>query len=702
MPQRPATFTFRGGLDTNSAALAVDPGRLIAGMNYEPLAEGYGRVQGFERFDGKQAPSAVSFWLLDFDQGNQVIEQGDVIVGATSGAVATVIEPPIAFNGSWGAGTASGTLLLIGLTGGAFQNNEILNIGGVPSALVDGLAVENSASTEAFITSYKEKAQAWQRALIGKVPGEGPVRGVAVHDGTVYAWRDAVGGAKADLFRATATGWLQSPQVWRMPFTLGTSEITEGATITGATSGATATVHRLRLDEGTWAGGDAIGALWLTSVTGGFINGEILRIGGVNRATGGAIAAQSFPAGGRYRTLSHNFYGAANLFRLYGVNGVGKAFELKGHVPVFLDTGMAIDTPTRIFEIGNHLGLVFPGGSLQFSGTADPLAWAVVLGAGEIGFGTEVTDVVQANETAVAVFGEQKISTLTGSDVNNFVLDPLTTEAGADPDSAQRIARTIYIDKRGLRDLTATQAFGNFKAGALSGRFERYFKVKRKAGARVVGSFLSRTKSQYRMVWDDGTGLAVYMGGREPEAIPFEFDDMRPFCFGQGELDDGEGIFIGAEDGYVYRIDSGTNFDGTRIRGFCMMPFNHFGNPMLEERYHWVALELDAPARATIGITVQFDYAEGHQPISGERDFTVIGSAGNSSFLVQGGGGNWNSDAWNQFYWSAPIEGTATATIDGVGRNASFVFATYAGLTEEPHVLQAYSVSRSPRKMRRI
>lgn len=701
MPQQPAFYPFAGGLDTNSSALSTPPGMVISAMNYEPLAEGYGRVQGFERFDGRLAPSATPWWLLGFKQGNEVIEQGDVISGASSGATAVVIQPSIDFAGSWDSANANGKLLLIHLTG-TFVDNENLNVGGVYHARVDGLAEETSADTEALIETYTELAQAWQRSLILPVPGQGPVRGVAVFKGTVYAWRDAVGGAKAVMHRATAAGWVASGQVWRLPFTVGTSEIFEGNTVTGATSGATGVVHRIREDSGAWGGGNQTGVLWLTGVTGTFQTAEILRVGGVNRATAGTIALQDFPAGGRYRTIGHNFYGAANLERLYGVNGVGKAFEIKNHIPVFLDTGMAVDAPTRIFEIGNHLGLVFPGGSLQFSGTGEPLTWSPILGAGEIGFGTEVTDVVQANETAVAIFGESRIAVLTGTDVANFTLDVLTAEAGADPDSAQRIARTIYVDKRGLRDLRATQDFGNFKTGALSGRFERYFKVKRKAGARIVGSFLSRTKSQYRLVWNDGTGLAVYMGGKTPEAMPFEFNTMRPYCFGQGEMEDGEGIFIGAEDGYVYRIDSGTSFDGERIRGFCMTPFNHFGNPVQEERFHWVALEMDAPARASIGITVQFDYAEGHQPISGERDFEVIGGVSNNSFLVQGGGGQWDSDAWDNFYWSAPVEGTATTTIDGVGRNASFVFATYARLTEEPHVLQAYIVSRSPRKVRRI
>jgi hypothetical protein len=701
MPQQPAFFPFSGGLDTNSSALSTPPGMVISAMNYEPLAEGYGRSQGFERFDGRTAPSEIDWWLLSFKQGSVPIEQGDVITGATSGATALVILSSIDFFGSWDMANAAGKLLLLHLTG-TFINNENLTIAATYHAKADGVVTKNNADTEELIDEYTEAAQAWQRSLVLQVPGQGPVRGTAVFKGTVYAWRDATGGAKGVMFRATPAGWVQSGQVWRLPFTVGTSEILEGQTVTGATSGATGVVHRIREDSGTWSGGNQVGVLWLTGVTGTFAAAEILTVSAANRATAGTIALQEFPAGGRYRTIGHNFYGAASLERLYGVNGVGKAFEIKNHIPVFLDTGMVVDAPTRIFEIGNNLALVFPGGSIQTSGTGDPLTWSVILGAGEIGFGTEVTDVVQANETAVAIFGESRIAVLTGADVESFSLDVLTEEAGADPDSAQRIASTVYIDKRGMRDLRATQDFGNFKAGALSGRFERYFRVKRKAGATVVGSFISRSKSQYRLMWNDGTGLAVYMGGKTPEAMPFEFGTMRPYCFGQGEMADGEGIFIGAEDGYVYRIDSGTNFDGERIRAFVMTPFNHFGNPRLEERFHSVALELDAPARASIGITAQFDYAEGHQPIAGERSFNVIGAGGTNPFIVQGGGGSWDSDEWDEFYWSAPIEGTAKTTIDGVGRNASFVFATYARVTEEPHVLQAYIVSRSPRRMVRI
>jgi hypothetical protein len=52
-------YAFGGGLDQASASLAVPGGRVIAGLNYEPVVNGYQRVQGHERFDGR-LPSTMT------------------------------------------------------------------------------------------------------------------------------------------------------------------------------------------------------------------------------------------------------------------------------------------------------------------------------------------------------------------------------------------------------------------------------------------------------------------------------------------------------------------------------------------------------------------------------------------------------------------------------------------------------------------
>lgn len=698
MTANPSTFLFGGGLDVSSPALAVPPSKLISGINYEPLAEGYGRVEGFERFDGRAAPSAASFWMLPFDNGVSPIAQGNQVTGGTSGATGYVLRAPVDFAGSWDDGDGSGYLVLASVSG-TFIPGEVLAVTGLTRATTVGPATQGSAATETLRRTYTGDAQAYLRAAIGKAPGAGAVRGVAMHGGTVYAWRDTVEGDAARMFRATSAGWIEITPNPVMTFTAGVSEIAEGDTILGASSGAGAMVRRVIKQAGSW-GSDAAGYLVLSNVVGDFTN-ETVRVGSVDMATGAAATQPTFPLGGRYMAISHNFYGAADRQAMYFVNGVGTAWEMRADSLAQVRTGMPVDAPTRIFEIANHLGLCFPGGSVQFSGTGEPLQWQPLLGAGEFGLGTEITDVLQSTETAVALFGESKIAIFSGRDAESFQLDELTEEAGADAWTAQRIAKSIYLDKRGLRDLTATQAYGNFKAGTLSELIEPYFRAKRRAGRVPVMSWVSRTKSQYRLLWDDGTGLCVYMGRKAAEAIPFSTDDVRFTCVATGEMADGEGMFAGAQDGYVYRLDSGTSFDGAGVKGFVMTPFNHLGAAMVEKNLRKTTIELQAEPMTRIGVTVIFDYSDGQQPISGSQDFTVFGTGEGHDFIVQGGGGIWNSSEWNRFFWSAPFRGKAEADTEGQGVNMAVIIGCDSDPLESAHVLQAYTLHWLRRKLKR-
>ena len=698
MAQGVSTFAFAGGLDLVSAALAVPPSRLIGAMNYEPLAEGYGRVEGYERFDGRGAPSAAAYWLLPFDGGAIAITSGTSVVGGTSGAVGFVVLEPVGFSGAWSSGTAAGTLVMANVVG-QFVDNEEIRVGGIAYALAAGISTEDSAPSESARSTYIKAAQMHRRNLIARVPGIGPVRGVFGHNGVIYALRDTAAATSAKLFKALSSGWSEVPLGHRITFTAGLSEIIEGETLNGATSGATCIVRRVIRNSGDW-GTTAAGYL-IVEITGGSFAAESLRRGTTAVATASSVSAISIAAGGKWRTIAHNFYGSASRHAIYACNGEGPAIEFDGQTWTPIVTGMVDDRPLRVFEIAQHLGLAFRGGSIQLSSLGEPLLFDVVQGAAEIGLGTECTDVVQAAETAVALFGQQKVCILTGRDVDSFQLEELTEEAGCEPDSAQRIGQTVYIDRRGMRSLSATQAFGNFKTGTLSALIEPYFRSKRKSGAVPVLSFVSRSKSHYRLIWSDKTGLSVYMGGKIPESLPFSLE-FQPFVATTTELNDGtEGIFIGGEDGYVYRMDSGTSFDGAKVRAFVMTPFNGLGAPLREDRLHKLTLEMQTPANARIGITVQFDYGSGEQPIAGKRDFTVQGTGDGIDFLIAGGGGNWEVAAWNEMFWSSPVEGVAEAYVDGIGRNMSFIIAADSDELEQPHVLQAYTVHHSPRKVRR-
>lgn len=92
MPQvRVDYYALKGGLDLVTPSISVSPGTALDAMNYEPyIAGGYRRINGYERFDGRQSPTSASYWVLPFTQTG-LIAVGNVIVGATSGATGIVL-----------------------------------------------------------------------------------------------------------------------------------------------------------------------------------------------------------------------------------------------------------------------------------------------------------------------------------------------------------------------------------------------------------------------------------------------------------------------------------------------------------------------------------------------------------------------------------------------------------------------------------
>jgi hypothetical protein len=689
-------YAFGGGLDQASASLAVPGGRVIAGLNYEPVVNGYRRVQGHERTDGRLPSSLKSIRLNYTGRVGGGFFYGMTITGATSGATAIVLQM---LNDAGGAGT----LAITNITG-TFVNGEVFS-SGVRQANANG-AVYTIANDP-----YDSAAANWLRALIQTVPGSGPVRGGFVFNGVVYAVRDNAGATLGIIYKATSAGWVAQSFGRTLSFRLGLVAIAEGSTITGATSGATAHVERVIVQTGAWGAAlpadQAVGYLVLSGQAGVFVVNEVLKVGATNVATNNQADSlqAALPPGGRYHCKVKNFYGAVNRKRVYLANGVGVAWEYDGgSVIVPILTGTPTDTPTRVFDIANALGLVFPGGSIQISEPGEPCVFNAILGALEIALGDDVTDVIDSNDSAVVFFAKEKVAALTGRGVDTFVLEEVSEEAGALPWTVQRIGRTVYLDRRGMRDLTATAAFGDFKTGALSELFDRYLDAKRRAGATPVASLRSKTKSQYRVYYSDGTGFTVYMGRKNPEMLPFQTDALRVYATFSGELADGsEGLFACGQDGYLYRLDSGVTFDGVAVRAFVMLPFNHLGNIGLNKRFHGVTVELDAANQTRLGVVAQFDYGDGEQPISGNQDFSSFTSndftitGGGGDFILTSGGGVWDAATWGQFYWSTAYQGMAEADIAGAGRNISLIIASPATDIEAPHTLQSYAIRWSPR-----
>ena len=690
MVQRTKFFPARGGLDLVTPAIEVNPSKLIAADNYESNQRGYGRVDGYERFSGKQKPSTASYWFLNFDAGDLAISEGNTVTGANSGASGLAIITAVVTSGSYAANNAVGYIVLMNVSG-TFTNNDPLQVSGATKVTLNGTAVERGASNDTDDATWMQDAAATARTAIAAVAGSGNMRGVATLAGVTYAFRDNSGATAVDVWKSTTSGWTQVALGLKLAFTSGgTYEVVEGNVITGATSSVTATITRVALQSGSWAAGDAAGYFIFASDSGTYQSENINVGGNSNVATiSGDSAAITLAAGGRFEIVEHNFGGHSGTNRLYGVDGKSLAFEFDGTKMVPILTGMTTDTPAHIMIHKQHLFLSFTGGSVQHSSLGLPYQFQVITGAAELGIGEEITGMHSDVEGFAVIGGRNKIVVLNGNDVTNWELVPWSNESGVIEWTMDKLGTLIFVDDQGVRSLQSSRDYGNFKIGTLSKNIEPIFAAKRKAGTTILASLRPRGKDMYRIFFSDKTGVSLYFGRdpRKPECMTFTLPIVVHTAHSGENAAGDEILLFGSTDGFIYEMDAGPNNDGTAISGYIRFPFNHVGSPTRDKQWFKATVEMDADPSVAFSTTAEYSYAAEDQPPSIEQSFTVTG-----------GGGFWEEDLWDDFNWSAPVEGLAEAHLDGLGTNVS-IAALSTGTYDDPHNIHGLTLHYSMRRL---
>lgn len=698
MSQQPFIFVSGGGLDLITPPLQIKPGRLTAGSNYECGPRGYTRCGGYERFDGRLKPSEANYWVLGFNTGTAAIVTGNTVTGLASGATGLVILDAIVDSGSYGGGNAVGRLIITETTG-TFVLNEQLQVAAVTKSHATGPAVSHGATNDTDEMTWEALAIERRRALIAALPGEGPTRGLNLYKGILYGLRNNVGSTACLLYKESAAGWVLQNLGREVAFTSGgVYQIAEGDVITGATSGATATIGRILLTSGTWAGGTAAGRLIITANQTGVFVAENLNVGAnLNVATiAGNSTAHALLPNGRFAFTNHNFFGAATTIRMYGVDGANRAWEWDGATMVPIITGIVDDTPDYIAVHKQHLMLGFKEGSVQTTDIGTPYSVTALGGAVEIAVGYELTGLIEDLAGLLGVFCKDAVLVLYGSAASDWDLRSLAEDAGAFAWTMQMLSSPIYMDDRGVRSLSTTQNYANFVFGTYSEFIQPLFDTKKAAGVTPVASMRCRAKAQYLLFFSDNTGVSIYLGKQSanivtgvqpsPQCLFFDLGRVVSVCVAGLFADGSEGMFFGSDNGMVYQRDKGNSYDGAAVDAYIRYPFTNCQSPQWEKRFHKATLEVDAPANANISMSADFSYGAADNPVATQ------------SFSVSGGGGFWSEMFWSQFYWSSPVSGTAEAYFDGLGETISVVVASKVTY-EPPHTISGMRLHHSRRRL---
>lgn len=664
-----------GGLDLISGALSVRPGRLSECLNFEQVfgKQGYRRIEGYERFDGRAEPHKATCHVLRFEDGSVEIATGAVVEGASATAEVIAVEVQ---SGAWD-GSAAGRLIVV-LPSGAFVAGEDLKVAGVPHAKAVAPAEPGSIS-EPMHASYTELAVSELRAAIQKVPGSGPVLGVAVYRGDVYAARDAADGKTAAVYRSSPSGW-QSVRTGLLPggrFRFDVANFS-GVSTTVALFGVDGKNRPFKWDGSTFTKmGPIFGseATSVSSVTVGTGGREFTILESTRSWTAGQelIAHSTADASKRMTGTVVSYTSNVLTLNVMTAEGSGTAADWE------IGRADFQDKPYLVADHKDHLFLAYPLGQLQTSNLGDPMTYTST--AALFGVGDEVTGLASMKGGVLGVFCLNRVNTLSGSSAADWSMELYSSSAGAKHDTAQEMGgNALFLDDRGLTSLQATQSFGDFEPAI----FSRDVKPLLDAyAARVVGSRIAKGKFQYRLYADDGTRVTAAILSPEAVVSPKDVSFTRqkyahlPTCIAQGDMDDeSDGLFFGTQDGYVMREDVGTSFDGEVIDAVMRLHFNHLKSPANKKRYRKLEMELESPDDVTVFFRQQFDYADGNYQASLTNEA-----------LVAGGGGQWDASSWDQFRWSLPIANKAEANIDGVGRNMGLLI-WHESAQDRPFLLQ--------------
>lgn len=646
----PGYIKMFGGLDEVTPPYERAPGLCRTAQNFEAdINGGYATIEGYERFDGRAAPSAATYRIvLCTITGAAAV--GNTVTGLTSAATGVIIALP-------------GSAFVMTAITGTFVTGEELQIGGTTRAT--STSGHTLATTTLLHAQYLNLAADVYRALIGVPTGSGKILGGFYFNDINYCFRNNAGGTAAGLWKSSGSGWTAVTLFNEVSFTLGgVTEPAEGATLTQGAN--TALIKRVVLTSGTWAGGTAAGRLIVATPAPGNYAAGAATVGAINLTLSGAQTAITLGPSGRYETVTENFGGSINTKRVYGCDGVNRGFEFDGTVFVPITTGMTTDTPLHVAAHKKQLFFSF-GGSVQHAAPGTPYIWSAVLGATELAMGDTVTGFAGQPGTAaggaLAIFTRNRLSILYGSGAADWQLVPYRDELGAWAYTMQDVGYTIFLDDRGITDIQTSQEYGNFAHNALTNKILPTITSYKPF---AIASSICRKKSQYRLFFTNNRGLYITAVGKKIVGImPVKFPDTVRCTWSAETNAGGEVMFFGGDDGYVYQLDKGTSFDGDAIGFNINLPYNFFKSPRIDKSYFDATLEVYGTGYTAFS----FGYSLGYGATDIPQPGIQMEEPSVSAVAL------WDSFTWDAFTWDGQSLFPSVLQMDGTAENVSLAIS---------------------------
>lgn len=255
-----------------------------------------------------------------------------------------------------------------------------------------------------------------------------------------------------------------------------------------------------------------------------------------------------------------------------------------------------------------------------FSQPFDEDAFSSGSGAGSIKVDDNITGLKVFRDN-LFIFCENRIFKLGGSSLSDFAVVPVTRNIGClNGFTIQEFAGDlIFLGPDGLRTVAGTARIGDVELGTISSNVQSLFNQNIADSANFV-SLVIPDKTQYRIFFTKDTtaetitkGVICVMKGQK-----FEFAEMRgikPACT-DTFVDDGNVIVLHGADqtGFIFRQESGSDFDGVAVLGKYRGPDLTFGDAGLRKHMQRVIVNYKPDSAIDADLFLRYDYESADAP----------------------------------------------------------------------------------------
>lgn len=642
MPTAWQTFPVevRGGLITNISPLQqgiTAPGSARNLINFEPSIEGgYRRIRGYNKFEEDYLPP----------YGEPVVQ---------------------------GSGQ-TGTSLDIANIGVAPSNGDTFTLAG-NTYTITNVSFNNSNKTATLTITPALVASPADKAALVFANNTSVIKALAYFEQNAIAYRGA------DLWESDSTGWTKISKPSYGPVLVnggsqtGTSLVVDGFTANPQVG-----------DTFTISG---VGKVYTVQ---GFTSSTIT-ITPALASSPADNAPLTFLSVNRSLADKHRFtrYNFTGTSRIIVVDGVNRPFKYDGTVFTVL-TGASSDVvgASHVADFKNQIFFA-KNNTLTFTAPYSDDNFSVADGAGVITVPHRITGLIVFREQLI-IFSTNTIHRLVGNTVSDFQLQPISQDIGCvRTDTIQEVGGDVaFLGPDGVRLLSATDRIGDFGLAVASRPIQSEVNAL-VSGNSSFASCVVRAKNQYRLFgYSESRTRSTSLG-----VLATQFADQTAQGMAWAETrgiqvyvadsiysnaDNREVILFANRDGYVYRMETGSSFDGMNIPAIYYTPFFAVSDPRVRKTYYKLTTYVDPEGTLGGSVTPRLDFDDSGVIQPPEIVFDTNTSSGSA----------YGSSVYGVGTYGGKLRNTITAQLVGSGFTFSLQY-NFDG-TDPPFSLDALAI----------